>query len=537
MNIPSRLFVLVFILSFFNIKAQNFPYLNASTGNENEFVICADSSILMFHGDRLEKLDKNYNPIWIKSYGGLIFKNILLSKTGSMYFIASNTVSATSDKIGKIEKDGSFAWGKVLSTATATVLVGNNTNNIYPFDWNHLFLDRNNDLTLIGNSGYFLKMDTLGNIKSFKFFDYFTANAYTPETSIILNDSVGVYTISTWGLAFEGAYTNLIYKYSDHVDSVIKEINNITWVGILNTGENMERNGHVIKSKHTSNSFYLNYCMDGKYGAFPNTFVLEKINMSNHKWRMEIINSSPYLSYFEGLDEDDKKNTFVSMSTYNVNLGTRDKWFWKIDSNGYTSHQKFNTILNFGKPTAFIFEQDSATKLTYHYGKKYIYSVESSKSNLAPLIINKLDSTLGLACSPPSIIPISTGHYVNILNWQNPRFKSYTINNSVFQTITTSAFSIINYTVSTTKCITNSIEDILNKDSFSLYPNPANNILTLSSNKNFEIIEISIFDINAKSILMCKNNSSIDVSKLTSGIYFIKIKTDKGEFSQKFIKE
>ena len=185
MNIPSRLLVLIFILSFFNIKAQNFSYLNASTGNENEFVICADSSILMFHGDRLEKLDKNYNPIWIKSYGGLIFKNILLSKTGSMYFIASNTVSATSDKIGKIEKDGSFAWGKVLSTATATVLVGNNTNNIYPFDWNHLFLDRNNDLTLIGNSGYFLKMDTLGNIKSFKFFDYFTANAYTPETGTI----------------------------------------------------------------------------------------------------------------------------------------------------------------------------------------------------------------------------------------------------------------------------------------------------------------------------------------------------------------
>ena len=491
----------------------------------------------MFHGDRLEMLDKNYNPIWIKTYGGLIFKNILLSKTGSMYFIASSTVSPTSDKIGKIEKNGNFTWGKALSTAT--VVVGTNTNTVFPFDWNHFFLDRNNDLTLIGNSGYFLKMDTLGNVKKFKFLDYYSANVYTPETSIILNDSAGIYTISTWGLAFEGAYTNLIYKFSDNADSIIKEFNNITYMGVINSGQNIEHNGHVMKSKHSDNAFYLNYCMDGMNGVFPMTFVLEKFNMNLSKrvWRMSILNTSPYLNYFEGLDEDDKKNIFVSMSTYNVNTGTRDKWVWKIDSTWYTSHQQFNTIVNFGKPTAFISDQDSTTKLTPHYGNKYIYSVESSKSNLATLTIEKLDSTLGYACYQPPVIPISTTHYYSTNSWQNPRFKSYTINNALFQNITASTASILNYTVNKTNCITNNIEDILNDNAFTLYPNPANDILTLSSNKNFEIIEISIFDINSKNILTNKNNNSIDVSKLISGIYFLKIKTNQGEFSQKFIKD
>ena len=37
---------------------KNYPYLNASTGNEGQYVIDADTNIYMYHGDQIEKVDK-----------------------------------------------------------------------------------------------------------------------------------------------------------------------------------------------------------------------------------------------------------------------------------------------------------------------------------------------------------------------------------------------------------------------------------------------------------------------------------------------
>jgi hypothetical protein len=74
------------------------------------------------------------------------------------------------------------------------------------------------------------------------------------------------------------------------------------------------------------------------------------------------------------------------------------------------------------------------------------------------------------------------------------------------------------------------------KNSFSLYPNPANDKLFLkSSESNFSI---SITDINGrivKSILKTVSNE-IDISALKSGMYFITIGTSEGNSTRKFIK-
>ena len=75
------------------LKAQTFPYLNASTGNEGQYIVDADTNIFMYHDNQLEKYDKNFNSIWVKKYSGLSFCNLLLSKTGSIYFIASDSIN------------------------------------------------------------------------------------------------------------------------------------------------------------------------------------------------------------------------------------------------------------------------------------------------------------------------------------------------------------------------------------------------------------------------------------------------------------
>ncbi|MGZ4091337.1 MAG: hypothetical protein ACXVNO_11495, partial [Bacteroidia bacterium] len=87
-----RQFVMLFLLFTAFCFSQNFPYLNASTGNPN-FFTDSDTNMYMIHGNRLAKMDKNFNPIWVNTYGSLSLKNILLSKTGSMYFIAAQTGS------------------------------------------------------------------------------------------------------------------------------------------------------------------------------------------------------------------------------------------------------------------------------------------------------------------------------------------------------------------------------------------------------------------------------------------------------------
>jgi pimeloyl-ACP methyl ester carboxylesterase len=74
--------------------------------------------------------------------------------------------------------------------------------------------------------------------------------------------------------------------------------------------------------------------------------------------------------------------------------------------------------------------------------------------------------------------------------------------------------------------------------SFSVYPIPASNVLIIQlKNENSSILECEIFSASGKKILSKKQlyNNILDVSALTTGTYFIKIKTEKGVDFQKVI--
>lgn len=72
---------------------------------------------------------------------------------------------------------------------------------------------------------------------------------------------------------------------------------------------------------------------------------------------------------------------------------------------------------------------------------------------------------------------------------------------------------------------------------FSIYPNPAKNSLTISSKQNVSISEVTIYNILGQLVETIHNSNNIDVSSLKTGNYFIKITSDKGSASSKFIKE
>ncbi len=79
-------------------------------------------------------------------------------------------------------------------------------------------------------------------------------------------------------------------------------------------------------------------------------------------------------------------------------------------------------------------------------------------------------------------------------------------------------------------------ENLLNN--LSIYPNPVNKILHLNTNLELENSLISVFNIQGKRVLNSKFTSkNLDVSKLSTGVYFLRIIKDSKQVRLKFIKE
>ena len=72
------------------------------------------------------------------------------------------------------------------------------------------------------------------------------------------------------------------------------------------------------------------------------------------------------------------------------------------------------------------------------------------------------------------------------------------------------------------------------------YPNPTNKNFTISINTSDDIqYNIEIKDILGKTVAVkynLRNNAKIDISKLKSGVYFVKIKMKDTEVVKKIIK-
>lgn len=81
--------------------------------------------------------------------------------------------------------------------------------------------------------------------------------------------------------------------------------------------------------------------------------------------------------------------------------------------------------------------------------------------------------------------------------------------------------------------------DYAYNDSIFIYPNPANNVLNFTVKNNIAISGISINDISGKEIYKSENSAtnSIDVSNLSSGVYFVTFKSENNLVTKKFIKE
>ncbi|MGA9638701.1 T9SS type A sorting domain-containing protein [Flavobacterium sp.] len=69
----------------------------------------------------------------------------------------------------------------------------------------------------------------------------------------------------------------------------------------------------------------------------------------------------------------------------------------------------------------------------------------------------------------------------------------------------------------------------------SIYPNPVKDVLNINTQESIQKIEV--LDILGKTVLTNKGENTVDVSSLNNGIYFLKLTSDKGVSTNKFVKK
>lgn len=511
-----KLILLSIIIVFSGIlKAQTFPYLNASTGNEGQYIVDADTNIFMYHDNQLEKYDKNFNSIWVKKYSGLNFCNLLLSKTGSIYFIASDSINPyLKNVIGKLNYDGSLSWCKQYESPSSS--------NQEQFC--QIMLDRNNNLVVSGNANisslpcsnaWFLKLDTLGNILLSKRFE--VGGGVCFKKFVIVEDDQGIYRfIGDYSFFETGGL--VAFKYDQINDS-------LTSIGFLaSIGQHESINASMFcRSKYDTSVYYsMHSVIGGPTGA------IIKYKKDSIIWSIGF-NISNWAYFIDGFDEDNLQNIIYTISTpYKMNFAF-ENYGVKISSNcTYLQRVQYFNNFYFSPPNL----AHISGKIHYLYDNKYLYSL--SGSNFGALTYTPLDSNLNSNCATETTYTISGtgGNFMGLNTLPTQIINDITTYTNITPTVT----AVNNFSLNTDYCLLTSSQEIKKETKkLSIQPNPANNVLNIVSSD--DLIEVTVLDITGKIILIQNHRTTIDISDLNSGMYFIKIKTDQGEFSQKFIKE
>jgi hypothetical protein len=510
--------ILIFFVCFFN--AQILPYLNASTANNNEFPVDADTNIYMFHGNRLVKTDKNFNTIWANTYSGLNFSNLLLSKTGSIYFIAKN--GSASIYFGKLNPNGSVSW--VKTTQTINAILSTTTSTSYTLNLASLLLDRNNNLLLSGDN-FLLKTDTLGNGIKLKVFNGNMGTTPMQGLSII-SDSAGIYKLAGAGtMALSGGSGVSIYSFSDITNAFTSVKNHLT-------GSYQSFSWGFTRSRF-ANNFYARLQGYSIPASIPIN-QLAKFDISgNAKWFKAISNAymNPAQIAFY-VNENNNGDLFYATGTYNSNV-LYTSAFLKLDSNGVGNNFQTAMLYNYNIGPSFYAVPSHAPHSIYD--GIYYFDVSGYSFPNNPLTIQKFSSALTFSCSHTITDNSGNAGPTFTQSMVSPTIQpitSFTLSN--FSTSATS----VTFSVNLNFCLVTGANDqsLMANDVF-ITPNPAQDKLKIKLSNDLTTDEIEIIDVNCRVIGKYYSTSEIYVNELTPGIYFLNIKAGHTTLRKKFLKE
>lgn len=153
------------------------------------------------------------------------------------------------------------------------------------------------------------------------------------------------------------------------------------------------------------------------------------------------------------------------------------------------------------------------------------------------VLVSTTDTDLG------SFTAITTGNYVEATSTDWTEF-SYTLpadynSQSVYIAIECVSFDsfifmIDDFSVTTTG---NASVDTALASSFSVYPNPAKDVLNISNSIGAEITAVTVSDINGRTVKQFGSVSQINISDLNAGVYFVNISSNEGSLTKKVVKQ
>jgi hypothetical protein len=108
-------------------------------------------------------------------------------------------------------------------------------------------------------------------------------------------------------------------------------------------------------------------------------------------------------------------------------------------------------------------------------------------------------------------------------------------NYTVTYVLTDYTFCVSTSLIRTLSALSTNDFESLNK-SIAIYPNPTNGIITISSIDNSPVDKIEIVDVLGKTVSVKTENTLIDISEITNGVYVLKIYSGENVFVKKIIK-
>lgn len=156
------------------------------------------------------------------------------------------------------------------------------------------------------------------------------------------------------------------------------------------------------------------------------------------------------------------------------------------------------------------------TELDFSQNSKLIHISSVGNSKLEKLNVangnNNLEKMQVWAYENPKLFCIQVdSNFTSNEKWRKDDQASYNIND----------------------CKTASVEENITEN-VTVFPNPTTATLEISGIETPQ--ELTVFSIVGKQVLQAKNTKTIDLSVLNKGVYLLKIKTDKGQTTQKIIK-
>jgi hypothetical protein len=176
-----------------------------------------------------------------------------------------------------------------------------------------------------------------------------------------------------------------------------------------------------------------------------------------------------------------------------------------------------------------------------YYARKYDNAGTASVNNLKSTIgtaANSASQTTTLGTHAPltnltyaqqtyTYTPPTTGVYYLAFNCYSPAHTTANNGYSLVDNVT-----VINPLA---------VESFNSGNKFSVLPNPAKDIVTITNKENLSITEVVVLDLNGKVLKNVKYSSvsdaQLNVSDLSSGIYIMNIVSDKNIETKKLIKE